>query len=207
MKNWKRIFILGIAALLTLSLFAAAQMRDRQRPRERMGISGDERPGDIQETLQIFFVDAMRKHLNLTDEQTLKILPIVRTFEEQRRAFHRERKDLMEQLSALADRQDASEEELAKGIQKLRAQDDAFRSAERKTQDEIFKALSPRQRLQFIIFTEKFRQKVGEKLREFQERRFRERGSMREGGGPDATFPDAPEDLPENIKIPPGTGK
>jgi Spy/CpxP family protein refolding chaperone len=169
MKNGKGIMIWSLLTLFSVSLLAAAQGGQRLK-KWRMNTSGAP-PEDLAQTVQLFYVDGLRKQLNLSDEQTLKLIPLVQKAEESRRAMHREKRQTMERLRALAEDEKASEAEIEKGLRDFFSIEDQFRLQEKKNQDEIAALLTPRQRVQFIIYTMQFRERIEGKIRELREQR------------------------------------
>jgi Spy/CpxP family protein refolding chaperone len=203
MKQRTRIIILSLGILLSVSLLAAAQggPRLRQRRMNRPGAPAE----DLAQTVQLFYVDGLRKELNLSDEQTLKLIPLVQKAEEDRRAMHRQKRQIMERLRALAGDEKASDGEIEKALGDFFSIEDQFRRQEKKNQDEIAALLTPRQRAQFIIYTMQFRERIEGKIRELREQRRLGQSPPEEQPRPGRLSPEGREGLPEdNPSLPQG---
>ena len=73
-------------------------------------------------------------------------------------------------LRPLVEDESSSDKEIAALMADLEQMDGAARSSEMKVRDQIREALSPRQQARFVMFQERFRREMAERIRGMEQR-------------------------------------
>jgi len=156
---------LKLTSILILCAALAPAAWGRPRPQE------GPRPmqEDIQETVEIYMIAKMRRALDLTDEQSHTIIPLVESLNNSRREFGRQRRALIHRLRPLVEEERPDEKEIARLLEQLESIDSEFRRTEQKTRDEIRGNLSPVQQAKFLFFQDRFRQEMQDRLRRLRD--------------------------------------
>ena len=159
--------------LAMLALPAVPSLWARQRegdPGGGPGPSGRESMrDDLQETIEIYMVARMKRTLNLTDQQERVVIPLVEDLNSSRRAMNQRRRLTVMKLRPLLEDETSSDQEIAKLVSQLDDADREFRDKELRNRERIRQSLSPRQQAQFILFMERFRQEMEDRLRRIQQ--------------------------------------
>jgi len=124
---------------------------------------------EIQETVEIYMISKMKRFLRLTETQERKVIPLVEDLNSSRREFNRRRRLILMRIRPLLEDETASDEELLKQVEELHAMDTRQHQKEMQARDEIRSALTPRQQAQFIVFQERFRQEIQDRVRRLQQ--------------------------------------
>lgn len=193
-RCWWTRWIPGALALAVAAAWPAAPAMaqgprehgmERREPRER-SMERTKRGGSMRDSILLLYLDGLRKRLELSNEETLGLLPMFEKIEDLRADHNDERKQQWKALVDLADDPATPDTEILKAIKGLQASDDTFRVEENRLKDKIAAGLTVRQQAQFIVFHAHFQ----ERLRDLVEQRRRTVGMDRPGGGPDR--PEAP---------------
>ena len=161
--------------LMMLALPAVPSVWARQSDRDP---GGDPGPGaanresmrdDLQETIEIYMVARMKRSLNLTEQQERVVIPLVEDLNSSRRAMNQRRRLTVMKLRPLLEDENSSDQEIARLVGQLDDADRQFRDKELKNREKIRESLSPRQQAQFILFMERFRQEMEDRLRRIQQ--------------------------------------
>lgn len=145
------------------------------------GGQGVPRMDDLRETITILMMVRMKNELNLTKEQHEQILPRIEEFEKARAAAFQSRRDLDIRLKGLFMQSTPQDSEFLDIVDKLNALDEADHRREQAYSLEIRKLLNPRQQAQFLLFRQRFRGWLEERMREMRE--MRPQGPGRPGFG------------------------
>ena len=124
---------------------------------------------DLQETIEIYMVARMKRSLNLTDQQERVVIPLVEELNSSRREMNKRRRLTVMKLRPLLEDQTSSDQEIAKLLGQLDDADRHFRDKELENRQRIRESLSPRQQAQFMLFMERFRQEMEDRLRRIQQ--------------------------------------
>jgi Spy/CpxP family protein refolding chaperone len=124
---------------------------------------------DLQETIEIYMVARMKRSLNLTDQQERVVIPLVEELNSSRREMNKRRRLTVMKLRPLLEDQTSPDQEIAKLVGQLDDADRHFRDKELENRQRIRQSLSPRQLAQFILFMERFRQEMEDRLRRIQQ--------------------------------------
>lgn len=163
---------------------------------------------DLVETLEIYMIAKMKRALDLSPEQQERVIPLIEDLSASRRAFNHERRLVLMRLRPLVEDPQASDAEIRESLARMDRAESEFKEKERRSLEAIRSALTPRQEAKFILFRERFRREIQERLqrlrremhgiggREIQERHQRLRQEMRGIGGPGPERSRRPEDRP-----------
>lgn len=179
--------VFAFAVALTAAASSAAPFAQEGSPPG--GPDGDPRmsdqeASDLHETLEIYMLAKMKTALGLSQEQNGKVVPLVQELSESRRRFNKERRLTMMRLYSLAEDSTASDDEIRRTLDRMDDGERAFRESEASTLRSIRSVLTPRQQAQFVVFREKFRREMMERLRALRDER--PPGGGRPGGRPGA---------------------
>jgi len=134
-------------------------------------------PAELREAMRQFFQNRLRAELGLTDEQMRELAPALERMEQHRLDSGRRRGETLRELQR-GMREGASDAELQALLDRLEADARQTREQEQALFAEIDKSLTVRQRVQFRFFTERFRQELERRVREWRDRNG-ERESLR----------------------------
>jgi hypothetical protein len=175
------IFCAALAPGCLLSAPASAQPQERSR----QGLERGPRAEDLRETLTILMMVRMKNELNLSKEQYEQVLPKVEEMEKARQGAAENRRALRARLRALFSQENAPESTFSQVVEKFAAEDDAEQRREQSFFSDLRKILSPRQQAQFLVFRQRFRGWLQERMRQMREMRAGRAGrfGMRPGPG------------------------
>lgn len=200
-------FRMIVLAPLACSLLLACSLPALAQGGGRPGGPGGRGPRaeDLRETLTILMMVRMKEELGLSKEQYEQILPRVEEMEKARQAGFESRRELGVRLRALLKQGSAEDSEFREIVEKISELDEAEHRREQAFDSGLRALLSPRQQGQLILFRQRFRGWLEERMREMRELRPRRQG--RPGpGGRSAFEDDAPgleEDGPPQGAAPP----
>jgi len=167
-----RVRLVGtLSFLLALQLAAPLVAQDRG-PRHRPGARGGE---DVQETIQVLMIVSMKRALELTPEQEMKVVPRVREMLGERERFAQGRRDALRRLQIKVLEESAADGEFREAVGHLEQIEEAHHALEGRLREEIDRSLSPRQQAQLRLFVPRFRRQM--QLRIEQARRLQERST------------------------------
>jgi Spy/CpxP family protein refolding chaperone len=107
--------------------------------------------------------------VDLTDEQSLKFLPIFRAYRKDMKELRQQRMDLVDRLAA-AITASGDENSLRAKMDSLGANQDAIRERDEAFRREAATVLSFNQQAKLAVFQERFEREMLETLREFRQR-------------------------------------
>lgn len=134
---------MGALATLAGPTPAEAQRRDRMGPGQRENM---EQAREVLEArLRVFFANAVRTRLDLSDAEMDRVQETLRAFEEERRSLAREEAELRRSLGpALGDgREELSEAEAREALDRLAALREAEAGIFRREQEALLDVLTP----------------------------------------------------------------
>ncbi|HEY3175447.1 MAG TPA: hypothetical protein VGK94_06755 [Candidatus Polarisedimenticolia bacterium] len=179
-NRWKKGVGLALIALMSLApptarAFAAGEEDESMRE-------------DLAETIEIYMMARMKRSLALTDEQERKVLPQVEDLFSSRREANHKRRLISMKLRVLLEDETSNDQEIVGLIDQLEEIDTQLHQKEMKVRTETRSSLTPRQQARFIMFQERFRQEMQERLRRMQQNE----GLRGPGVGPRRTPPPGP---------------
>ena len=152
------------------------------------------REEDLRETLSILMMVRMKNELSLTKEQYEQILPKVEAREKDRQQTALARRDLRVRLRALLAQSSATDAEFSEIVQKVTALEETEKAGDQAFFNDIRRVLTPRQQAQFLVFRERFRQWLEERLRQMREMKRQGFGPGPQGHGKNAAPPEGADD-------------
>lgn len=168
MRRWCATFVL---ALLSAGVAAAQEDAPAGRARD-----------ELIKVVDAYVLSNLQENLTLTDEQFVKLLPLVKKWQGSRRAFQQRRMASLNEMRRLFESGTATEPRLAELLRELRQGEDEELAAVRKDLDGIDAQLSVVQRAKLRLFE----QRVQQRLREILERQRQQAGpGMRPRRAPD----------------------
>ena len=164
--------LMTAAALLVLLTFTALPLLAQPR---QGGPGPHPDREDLQETIEIYMMAKMKRYLELDEEQSRTVIPIVEGLNSARREFRRERRGMLRQLQPHIEDSTRDPDDVVDLLESLYALERNHREDETAAIDSIRASLSPVQQARFMLFQERFRREIEQRLR----------GMMRERrGGP-----------------------
>jgi len=155
------------AGLLFLPSHALAQRPEPGPPPP--GLNEDESAREeLGETIEIYMLARLKRTLKLTDEQERKVIPLVEELNATRRDTHRGHRLTMMKLRPLVEDETAKDSELLALIDHLEELESRLRQKEQATRAELRSLLTPRQQALYVMFQERFRHEMEERLRRLQ---------------------------------------
>ena len=149
------------------------------------------RAEDLRETITLLMMVRMKSEVGLSEKQYEQILPLVEQREHARQDASRERRDLWGRLQALVARDAALDSEFQTVIDRLAALEDSERKHDDTLVQSSRKILTPRQQARFVLFRQRFRGWLEQRLRDARElRRPGGRGPAAGPGSPGSGDPD-----------------
>jgi len=119
---------------------------------------------ELQETLQLYMIFRLTEELELSDEQALKIMPLVKEREQLRWDHHQQHQDLHRQLAELLENDDSSEAELSNAITAVRQAERDLRQREEQLDLEIAALLTTRQHAKFVLFQQQIHDEIRQRV-------------------------------------------
>ncbi len=182
----------AVGSMAALLFFQPGHVSARQAGPDLPGDDESMRE-DLQETVEIYMIAKMKRFLDLTDDQERKVIPAVEELNNSRRQMMKKRRLTLMKLMPLVEEDAGDDAETARLLDQLDALDRDFRQEEIKARDTIRAALTPRQQARFVVFQERFRHEMQERLRR-----------MGPGGGPSPGEGRPPGPLGQRRIPPPG---
>ena len=146
---------LVVIGLLGWMVFAQGPPPDKDDPRE------------IIEKVRMY---RLTQELDLTTDQAVKFFPKLNEIRKAEQKFFEERMEIIKELKELL-KNNASDKELVKTIDRLKASQDEKQKAQAKIMDEMRDILSPQQQARFLVFQEEFEREIREVIKEVREHR------------------------------------
>jgi Spy/CpxP family protein refolding chaperone len=153
-----------LASVVLLPAAGAWARQEEDRPGD-----GKSMHEDLQETIEIYMVARMKRSLDLSGEQERIVIPLVEQINSTRRDTNRRRRLLMMKLRPLIEDESSSDRDITRLIDELVEMEREFRDEEVRSRGQIRAALNPRQQARFIVFQERFRQEMENRVRRLQE--------------------------------------
>jgi len=119
---------------------------------------------ELQETLQLYLVFRLTEELELTDEQALKLMPLVKEREKARWEHFQRQADLQKELAALLEDEEKSDAEISNTLTTLRELKRELHQREGQLNLEIAALLSTRQHARFVLFQQQFHNEIRQRV-------------------------------------------
>jgi len=114
----KKRWITVILALMVALVLSVGQVLARPPARGDYGPMDEERRAELRERIELIWMWRLTEELDLTQEEGATIFPVLRQYEEKKRALRDENRELVRELDQLIEA-NASEGKLKKAIQAL----------------------------------------------------------------------------------------
>jgi septal ring factor EnvC (AmiA/AmiB activator) len=131
-----------------------------------------ERREELRKRVELIWQQKLTEKLSLTEEEKAKVFPLLRQYEEKRRALRQENRQLVRELEQMIENK-ATERELKKTIRALEENDNKLREEKEEGFHELAKILPVDKQARYIVFQEQFRREMH---RLIQRARHHERG-------------------------------
>jgi hypothetical protein len=177
MKNWS---VLALGVALALGEVAAQEPEVERDPEDSLEETAPP-PGALREAVRTYFRARLASDLGWTDAQVAEIAPLLDEVERERAASRAKRRQAMAELRR-AMRQGAADDDVAALLERVESIGVEARERERSTMRRIDERLTPRQRVEFRAFVERFRRELLGKVDELRRERAGRRWSR--GGTP-----------------------
>jgi len=126
----------------------------------------EERREDIQETIEIYMVAKLKRFLELTEVQERQVIPLVEEINSARREANRKRRLAMMRLRPMVEEGAESDEAaILRQVDELERLERDMRETESTVRQQMRTLLTPLQQARFIVFQERFRHEIQERLR------------------------------------------
>lgn len=149
-----------VAALTLLAACTVASAQEREGPRG----AGARRGGrdEIFKMVDAYIVSNLQEGLGLDDQQFVKLLPLVKRLQNDRRDLNQRRFQAVSEMHRLFESGTATEARIAELMRELRAVESEDPGTIRKDMDAIDGVLTPLQQAKFRILEAKVEQKIRE---------------------------------------------
>jgi Spy/CpxP family protein refolding chaperone len=131
-----------------------------------------ERREELRKKIEGIWQQKLTERLNLTEEEKTKVFPLLRQYEEQKRALRQENRQLVRELEDKI-KANASEKELKRTIRDLEENEHKLLEVQEEGFHELAKILPVEKQARYIVFQEEFRREIH---RLIQRARHREAG-------------------------------
>jgi hypothetical protein len=148
--------LLLVAALLSAGPLAAQPMRPPQRP--------DAPREEIFRMIDAYVVSNMQESLGLSDEQFVKLLPLVKRLQTDRRGMAERRLRAMNELRRALNSGSATDAQVAELMKEVRAVENDEPAAIRKHVEAIDAALTPLQQAKFRVLETEVERRLREMM-------------------------------------------
>ncbi len=156
MKHLKLIVVLAVTLIFcTLSMAQPAP----PSPEEMDALAND---------IQTLMISRMKQRLDLTSDQTAKIMDIMDKKQESRKALMEEGRKLREELKALLDNPETSDRDYLNIVAKFEDHRNKMEKTEKNSMKDIKSVLNPKQQAQAIIFMQRFQKRMKQRLHQRQ---------------------------------------
>ena len=144
--------------------------------------AGPERPRDEAfKMIDAYIVSNLQESLDLTDDQFVKVLPLVKRLQTDRRAAIQRRQQALMELRRLLASGEATEPRVAELLQQVKSAEAEEPTVLRRDRDAIDGVLSPLQQAKFRVLEVEVEHKIRELMTQIRTER-RNQGQARPGG-------------------------
>jgi Spy/CpxP family protein refolding chaperone len=131
---------------------------------DRFGPAGGMSP-ELQETMHIYMLFRLTEELELSDEQALKLMPLIKERENAGWEFFGLQAEKHRELSAMVEDDEVSDAEIENLLNELRQAQRTYHEQEEQLELEIAALLSPRQFAKFLVFKQQFHRDMQQRVR------------------------------------------
>ena len=156
---------------LALLLAGAATLAAQERP--RAGASAAPRAGreDVFKIVDAYIVSNLQESLDLSDDQFVKLLPLVKRLQNDRRSFAQRRQQAIQEMRRLLKSGGATEGRITALLAEAKGVEQEEPAALRKDREAVDAALSPLQQAKFRVLEVEVEQKLRELMTSIRQAR------------------------------------
>jgi hypothetical protein len=177
----------GLAALVLIAAVAGAGQERPGRGTERPGAGDRRAPRDEAfRMIDAYIVSNLQESLDLTDDQFVKLLPLVKRLQSDRRAFVQRRQRVLMELRRLLGSGGATEPRVTELLRDLKAAEAEEPAVIGKDREAIDGTLSPVQQAKFRVLELEVERKIRQLMNQI-------RSERRGGGNPRSPGEQPPE--------------
>jgi hypothetical protein len=165
--------VIGGALAMVLVAVLAAGGQERGQGGGDTGARSERRGGrdEAFKMIDAYVVSNLQESLELTDEQFVKLLPLVKRLQSDRRALLQRRQQPLMELRRLLASGGATEAKVTELLRRVKAAEEEEPSVLRRDRDAIDAALSPIQQAKFRVFEAEVEHKIRELMAQIRARR------------------------------------
>jgi len=142
----------------------AEQPRTAGPPQGNIGPPGG-MSAELQETLHLYMIHKLTEELELSDEQVLKMMPLVKGRETNRWEYFRRHSDLQRELAALLEDDESNVATIENALTAIRQAEQELHQREDQLNLEIAALLTTRQYAQFVLFQQRFHNEIRQRVK------------------------------------------
>lgn len=172
------LLVLGLAAGLAPAASAPQEDEESLSPAQR-----EQRERQIAGRIRTAFLEGLKTHVDLSEEQLEQVLPILEGLESRRQELLKRRRALMTQLRGLVEDDLSETEEIQRKIAAVDGVDGQLLQVEEQARGDLRELLDARQEAQLLVFREQFRRRIEQRLQGLARERL-QREEMRRGREP-----------------------
>lgn len=162
----------GMTAMGGLAMVLLGSPAQARPPRQPRGLEPVQE--DLQETIEIYMIARMTRVLELTDDQQHAVIPVVERLNASRRDFNQKRRMSLMKLRPMLEEDPVDERAIVRLMEDLDDGEARMRQDEAAAKETLRASLTPVQQAKFMLFQERFRQEMKDRLRRVNERPGRE---------------------------------
>jgi hypothetical protein len=156
-------------------LLSAASVAAQDRPRRDLASAAGADRDQVFKMVDAYIVSNLQESLGLSDDQFVKLLPLVKRLQTDRRAFAQKRQQSLQEMRRLLQSGAATEGRLAALLAEVKTVEQDEPAAVRKDREAIDAALSPVQQAKFRVLEVEVEQKLRELMTRIRQARQGER--------------------------------
>jgi len=171
-KQWLAMALiigLGLSTGKVLAQPATPPPQGEERPMHQ------ERREELRKKVELIWMQKLTERLDLTEEERAQVFPLLRQYEERKRALRQENRELVRELERMIEA-NASERELKRTIEALKENDSKLREVQEEGFHELAKILPVEKQARYIVFQLQFRREMRGLM---HKARHRERGPQK----------------------------
>jgi ribosomal protein S6 len=157
-KRWFTVVLalmmaLGLSGVKVLAQPATPPPKGEERPMKQ------ERREELRKKVELIWQQKLTEKLDLTEEEKARVFPLLRQYEERKRALRQENRELVRELERMIENK-ATAGELKKTIQALEENDGKLREVKEEGFHELARILPVEKQARYIVFQLQFRREM-----------------------------------------------
>lgn len=160
----KIFFILFLFLLILICFVSVSPAQEQKKPVPRNNFKNLPRT-EIQAKIRTMFMLRLVEYLNLNEDQSTKLLAIIRGSDENRNKLTKERGDLIRKIRNDVDNESVSIKDLSKLVNELENINDKISDEHKEYLGKVEKILEERQYIKFLMFEDRLKEDLFERFR------------------------------------------